>query len=80
MEIVGTLFFAVFFLLFWDFLFMVLGYLLSRTDKFHKIGIRCLAMSIFVSGRKVSSLCRMRCEETDCRNWTCENYHHAKRR
>lgn len=80
MKIVALTIVAVLFLIFWDLLFMALGYLLCRTEKFHKIGIRFLAMSMFVSGRKVAEKCQMTCYETRCGNWTCENYHHSKRR
>lgn len=70
--------FLTFFL--WEFIFMVLGYLLCHTKKFHRVGIRFLAMSMFVSGRKVAKNCRMICPESKCGNWTCEYYHYAIRR
>jgi len=80
MKIVALLIMEVLFLIFWDFLFMALGYLLCRTEKFHKIGIRFLAMSFFVSGRKVAEKCQLTCQDIKCGNWTCENYYHSKRR
>lgn len=77
MKFVFMLLSAITIFAFWHLVYMVMGYILCRTDKFHKIGVRFLAMSIFVSGRKVSQSCHMCCRETNCGNWTCENYYHT---
>lgn len=60
--------------------YLVLGLILSYTVRFHRIGIRLLAMSMFCSGRFIASRCHRVCKFVRCGNWTCENYHHAKRR
>lgn len=62
-----------------DGLYAVLGLILVNTRRFHKAGVRMLAMSCFVSGRAVAGKCHQHCDSVRCGNWTCENYHHAKR-
>ena len=63
---------AVFF--FWDVLYWLIGSLLVKTRRFHKVGIRMLAMSLLVSGRCVARKCRLDCENVHCGNWTCAKY------
>lgn len=58
-----------------DGLYAVLGFVLVRTQRFHKAGLRMLDMSMFVSGRVVACKCRMECAGCRCGNWTCANYH-----
>lgn len=60
--------------------YLILGLILSNTVRFHRYGIRLLAMSMFVSGRFIASRCHQLCKFVQCGNWTCKNYHHAKRR
>ena len=62
-----------------NFLYLVLGLIFSKTVRFHRFGIRCLAMCMIVPKRYISSKCRQHCETARCGNWTCENYHHAKK-
>lgn len=56
-----------------------IGILLSNTERFHKLGIRLIAMSMFVSGRFISSRCRYRgkCAGIKCGNWNCNMYSHC---
>lgn len=70
---------VVFFLssLFFDGLYAVLGFLLVRTNRFHRAGVRMLAMSCFVPGRAVARYCRLDCASCRCGNWTCANYAHS---
>lgn len=58
--------------------YLVVGFFLCKTDRFHAVGVRMLAMSVLCSGRFVSWMCRQDCRNTRCGNWTCENYHHCK--
>ena len=59
-------------------LYLSLGLIFSKTVRFHRFGIRCLAMCMLVSKRFVASRCHQHCETARCGNWTCENYYHAK--
>ena len=58
--------------------YLLLGLFLSGTVRFHRIGIRLLAMSMLVSGRFIASRCRQFCRFAHCGNWTCEGFHHSK--
>lgn len=60
-------------------IFLALGLIFSRTCRFHRFGINCLARSMFVSGRYISWRCLQDCDATYCRNWNCENYYHSKK-
>ena len=63
---------------FWDIVYWLIGSLLVKTWRFHKVGIRMLAMSLLVHGRCVARKCRLDCENVHCGNWTCAKY--AKRK
>lgn len=76
-------FFRYLFLTFVAFIFpslvsLGIGILLSKTERFHMLGIRFIAMSMFVSGRFISSRCRQcgMCSEMKCGNWNCNMYSH----
>lgn len=64
--------------LFVNLLFLILGLLFSKTVRFHKVGVRLLAMCMLVPGRYVSYRCHMNCQSTNCGNWTCEKYYYSK--
>lgn len=64
---------------FWDIVYWLIGSLLVKTQRFHKTGVRMLAMSLLVPGRCVARKCRMDCDATNCGNWTCVKYHCAKK-
>ena len=53
-----------------------IGILLSNTERYHMLGIRLIAMCMFVSGRFISNRCRHRgnCSGIKCGNWNCEMY------
>ena len=67
--------FALFSFFFFDLLYIPLGLLLVRFDKTHRIGVRCLSMSIFYPKRRIPSKCLLFCNTSKCGNWTCPNYH-----
>lgn len=56
-----------------------LGLLLSKTGRFHRLGVRMISMSMLVSGRFISSRCRHSCIYADkkCGNWNCDMYSHC---
>ena len=68
---------VVFFLssLFVDGLYAVLGFILVKTRRFHRHGVRMLAMSCFVPASVVARNCGLECSSFDCGNWTCAWYH-----
>lgn len=55
-------------------LYWLLGSLLAKTRRYHKVGVRMLAMSMLVSGRYVARQCRQDCDHCRCGNWTCAKY------
>lgn len=59
---------------FWDVVYWLIGSLLAKTRRFHKVGIRMLAMSLLVPGRSVARQCRQDCDNVRCGNWTCTKY------
>ena len=63
-----------------DVLYGVSGLILSRFSladhpMLHKIGIRCLAMSVFFCKKFLPTRCRLDCQAAKCGNWTCPRYH-----
>lgn len=56
-----------------------LGLLLAKTERFHRIGIRMISMSVLVPGCFISSRCRQKCicADVNCGNWTCDMYSHC---
>ena len=59
---------------FWDVVYWLIGSLLVKTRRFHKVGIRMLAMSMLVPGRYVARQCRQDCDNVRCGNWNCAKY------
>ena len=55
------------------------GLILAKTIRFHRLGIRLIAMSVLVPGRFISIRCHQDCRFTKCGNWTCENYYHSRK-
>ena len=53
-----------------------LGILLSKTERFHMLGIRLIAMSMLVPGRFISSRCHQSCisSEKKCGIWNCDMF------
>lgn len=58
---------------------LCLGHVLVRTVTFHRVGVRLLSMSMFCRPHVIASKCHQNCNATKCGNWTCGNYHHAKK-
>lgn len=75
MKILAMLIFSIFLLFAFDFIHLILGHLLVRFNWSHKIGLRFLAMSMFTRKKIVAAKCRLDCQTSNCRNWTCSNYH-----
>lgn len=51
----------------------LLGLWLAGTKKYHRLGIRLIAMGVLTSWA-CPHLCCSDCDGS-CRNWTCPNYH-----
>lgn len=64
---------------FWDIVYWLIGSLLVKTRRFHKVGIRMLAMCMLVSGRCAARQCRQDCDNIRCGNWTCAKYYRIKK-
>ena len=56
-----------------------LGLLLAKSIRFHRLGIRLIAMLVLVPGRFISIRCHQDCRSTKCGNWNCENYYHSRK-
>lgn len=54
--------------------YLLLGLCLVKTERFHKIGVRMLAMSVLVPSSFIAKKCRQPCADTRCGNWTCSKY------
>lgn len=56
-----------------------LGLLLAKTERFHRLGVRMISMSMLVPGHFISSRCRHSCIYADkkCGNWNCDMYFHC---
>lgn len=54
-----------------------LGLFMCKFDRTHKLGVRLLAMSVMclTPPSAVPLVCRMDCDNSNCRNWTCAKYH-----
>lgn len=55
-------------------IYLLLGSALVKTRRFHKLGVRMLAMCMLISGRRIASSCHQDCENVHCGNWTCAKY------
>lgn len=60
-------------------LYLLIGSLLVKTCRFHRLGVRLLALSMLVSARRIACKCHQHCEDVRCRIWNCENYHRVKK-
>lgn len=57
-----------------DYLYAFLGFLLVKTRRFHRTGLRMLAMSMFVPSRLVSHNCKLDWPDCLCGNWRCDKF------
>ena len=55
-------------------IYLLLGSALVKSLRFHKLGVRMLAMSMLITGRHIASSCHQDCENARCGNWTCAKY------
>lgn len=76
MNFLGSTFFLFVVFILMSLAFLGIGILLSKTERFHLLGIRLIAMSMLTSGRFISSRCcyRGKCSELKCGNWNCNMY------
>lgn len=58
-----------------DLLYILLGLLFVRFNWTHRFGLRLLSMSLFYPKSLIPCRCTLDCSVTQCRNWTCSNYH-----
>ena len=56
-----------------DLFIAIVGYAISVTKQYHRLGLRLMAMSLW-SAWILPYLCSCDCDGS-CGNWTCPNYH-----
>lgn len=52
--------------------YLILGFTLARTKRYHRLGVRLLAESL-IGAWFTSRICRCPCDGS-CDNWTCSKY------
>lgn len=78
MFILSLLLIIVILMFFLSVIYLILGTLLSKTKRLHRLGIWFIARSMLIPGKCIACKCHSDCKSTKCRNWNCANFYHCR--